>query len=856
MTAPAAPEPRLAAESDLQQVGERRVRQLVALMALLAAATTTSVLTGDPSAARPGLVWLVLLPCFALAEVAVIHLPSIRSSHSHTLREIPAIAGLTFLPAQQYLTVYVLGAVLALVVWTHMRGVKLLFNLSLFTLEASLGALVYHLVLQGGDPLSVHGWAAAGTAVLVTDLLSAAAVTSAISLSEGTFDGSMWREALRSGAVAAVINTCAALLLVTLIRTSPTALPLLGVMIGLLVVAYRVYVRMARSAARNELLYRFVGSTGRTAAADDVIRVVLEEAASLFKSGGATLAIEDTDRPTVVLHHWEADGTRRAVVERQVVDQAWWGSALSGRPVRREGIAVPLTLADGRSACLLVVDKLFEHETFNDEELALLQTLAAHAAVALDKAHMLQRVTALAAEREHEALHDSLTGLPNRRAFNERLLAELQSGEASDDDDASPRRKPVGAGSGVVLLLDIDDFKDVNDTLGHTAGDRLLQVTGERLATTGGFVARLGGDEFAVLLQGSDAEHGVVRARELHDRLSAPIPLGAVRIMSTTSVGVAVYSAQSRVDEVLAQADMAMYAAKAERSGVAVFRAEDGNATSRRLALAADLPAAIVRGELSLSFQPLADPATDEVAGFEALLRWHHPRFGAVPPPEIIAVAQRTGLLRRLTDHVVGRALKARGAWQRAGHDITVAVNVTAADVCDQDLTDQVARLLRESGTPPDRLTLEVTESDAMHEPELALSVLKALADRGVRLAVDDFGTGYSSLAYLDRLPVHEVKIDQSFVSRLEQQAADATIVRATVGLAHELGLRLVAEGVESELARSLVEELGCDLYQGYGLSRPLPEGEVLDWLARHRSRPRRPTSRPALAAVPPAASA
>ncbi len=892
MTAQAVEDSRNEARTDVRSVGDRRVRQLVAGMALAAVAVTTAVLTGDLQAAEPGVVWLLLLPCFAVAEVAVIHLPSLRSSHSHTLREIPAIAGLTFLPAQQYVSVYVIGAVLALVVWTRMRGVKLLFNSSLFTLEAALGVLVYHAVLQGADPLSVQGWLAAGAAVLLTDLLSAAAVTAAISLTEGQFDPSMWWEALRSGAIAAVINTCAALLLVTLIRTSPSALPLLAMMIGLLAVAYRVYVQLARSAARNELLYRFVGSTGRTAAADDVVLVVLQEAASLLKAEGATLAIEAAAAPapsrpthgrpppaTVALHTRGASGHVREVVERRAVDEAWWGPAMAGEAVRRapdearsrqatagaasgtsapteelltelgavrDGIAVPLTLADGRAATLIVVSRLFEEETFNDDELTLLQTLAAHAAVALDKAHMLQQVTALAAERAHEALHDSLTGLPNRRAFNERLLAELRAAdepapaattETTETTETTPSTPAPGC-NGVVLLLDIDDFKDVNDTLGHTAGDRLLQVTGERLATAGGFVSRLGGDEFAVLLEGYDADSGMARARELHERLSAPIPLGEVRIASTTSIGVAVYWRGSDVDEVLAQADMAMYAAKAERAGVALFRREDGNATARRLALAADLPAAIVRDQLTLSYQPKAHTGTDDISGFEALLRWNHPRFGFVPPPEIISVAQRTGLLRRLTDHLLERALRDRRSWQRAGHDLTVAVNITATDVCDEGLTRSVAQLLHETGTSPDRLVLEVTESDAMREPEQAVKVLQELAARGVQLAVDDFGTGYSSLAYLDRLPVHEVKIDQSFVFRLEEQANDSTIVRATVTLAHELGLRVVAEGVENDSAKELVDRLGCDLYQGYGLARPMPDSEVLGWLAQHQRQP------------------
>jgi diguanylate cyclase (GGDEF)-like protein len=408
-----------------------------------------------------------------------------------------------------------------------------------------------------------------------------------------------------------------------------------------------------------------------------------------------------------------------------------------------------------------------------------------------------------------------------------------------------------------VLLFDVDDFKDVNDSLGHTAGDRLLQVTGERLASVAdGMVARLGGDEFALLLSGWDVEQGVERARELHALLASPIPLGAVEIVSTVSIGVARYSSwATAADEVLAQADMAMYVAKANRSGVAVFRHEDGNATARRLTLAADLPGAIERGELTLSYQPQAHPRTDEISAFEALLRWNHPGYGAVPAPEIISIAQRTGLLRRLTDHILGRALAARAVWSSAGHDVAVAVNVTAADVCDDSLPGTVVQLLRDTRTPAARLTLEVTESDAMREPERALRVLKALAASGVQLAVDDFGTGYSSLAYLDRLPVHEVKIDQSFVFRLERQAADSTIVRASVTLAHELGLRVVAEGVENELARSLVGDLDCDFYQGYGLCRPIPEHEVLDWLSRHESlRARRSPAR--LAVVPPAASA
>jgi EAL domain-containing protein (putative c-di-GMP-specific phosphodiesterase class I) len=281
---------------------------------------------------------------------------------------------------------------------------------------------------------------------------------------------------------------------------------------------------------------------------------------------------------------------------------------------------------------------------------------------------------------------------------------------------------------------------------------------------------------------------------------------------------------------------VAMVAAKRARTGVEVYRTEDGISTARRLVLAADLPGALARGELDLFFQPQARSGSGEVAGFEALLRWSHPTYGWVPPPEVVAVAQRTGLLAALTDRVVGGALAARQEWRRAGHDLTVSVNVTPDDIVDPTLADRVRDALADAGVPATSLVLEIVESDALGDPEKALAVMEALAGLGIELSIDDFGTGYSSLAYLDRLPVDEVKIDQSFVFRLEKAAGDATIVRATVALAHELGLRVVAEGVESELATRLVTDMGCDLIQGFGLARPMPAGDVVGWLDRRRA--------------------
>jgi diguanylate cyclase (GGDEF)-like protein len=816
---------------------ERRVWQLAGLMAVGAACLAVPMLAADPRAAIPSTGWAVLVPLFALAEVVVIHLPAQRSSHSHTLREIPAVVGLTFLAPQQYLTAYVVGAGLALMLWSHQRGLKLSMNVSMFSLETALGLTTYHLVLGGGDPIAPPAWLAALCAVLVTDLVSAAAVTLAISLTEGAFDGEVLREALRSGIPAAMVNTCVALLCATLLVARPSALALLGVVVVLLVLGYRVYMGLARGYAQLQLLYRFVGTAGRTAELDEVVPTVLAEAAELLHATRAQLVSLVPGSARVRVSTWE-DGVLSAdTMDPDLASRAWWAPARSGEVVLqthapeirqhppvlevRDGIAVPLREDDEVVAVLTVCDRTFEEESFNREDVRVFETLAAHTAVALDKARVVDRLRRLVTEREHDALHDALTGLPNRRAFHEAVEAAMSRHE-----------------SGAVLLLGVDDFRDVNDTLGHSAGDGLLSVTGERLRTLApGMVARLGGDEFAILLPGADTGAAVETARSLQQAVTRPVPLLGVELAAASSVGVATFrSASCSAEELLGNADVAMVAAKRARTGVEVYRTQDGISTARRLVLAADLPGALARGELDLFFQPQARSGSGDVAGFEALLRWSHPTYGWVPPPEIVAVAQRTGLLRALTDRVVTGALAARQEWRRAGHDLTVSVNVTPDDIVDPTLAGRVRDALADTGVPAASLVLEIVESDALGDPEKALEVMEALAELGVELSIDDFGTGYSSLAYLDRLPVDEVKIDQSFVFRLEKAAGDATIVRATVALAHELGLRVVAEGVESELATRLVTDMGCDLLQGFGLARPMPAADVVGWLGRRRA--------------------
>ncbi len=391
-------------------------------MASLAVLITAPGFVEAPGAAVPDLRWFVLLPLFALAEVVVIHLPTQSNAHGHTLREIPAVLGLTFLAPQQYVTAYVVGAVLALVLAARMRGVKLAFNASMFALEAALGALTYHAILQGGDPLSLTGWLAVLVAVLVTDLMSAGAVTTAISLTEGAYDGEVLHEALRSGSVAAFINTCIALLVATLVLIQPTALPLLGVVIVLLVMGYRVYISLARGHAQTQLLYRFVDRTSSARSATEVIEIVLREAADLMHAEHAYL-VEVIDEQDVRYYALRDDSLHAEWLELQETN-AWWWTALdtgvvhfdrprpgrgevpapAGQPALmatpRDGLATRLRGSDGTRYVLLVCDRSFEKETFGTEDVQVFEALAAHAGIAVERARSVSDLEALARELE------------------------------------------------------------------------------------------------------------------------------------------------------------------------------------------------------------------------------------------------------------------------------------------------------------------------------------------------------------------------------------------------------------------------------------------------------------------------
>ncbi|MFE7131256.1 putative bifunctional diguanylate cyclase/phosphodiesterase [Streptomyces sp. NPDC057638] len=466
--------------------------------------------------------------------------------------------------------------------------------------------------------------------------------------------------------------------------------------------------------------------------------------------------------------------------------------------------------------------------------LPLLLPLFAVPLMALDSTLWIARA------RAEEQLRDPLTGLPNRQWLLERTWAALEDAE-NDGTRAA------------LVLIDLDRFRSVNDTLGHLAGDRLLLQIAHRLRHAlprGAEAARLGGDEFAVLLPTADSITSAQRvARQLAAGLSSPLDLDGLTLVLEASAGVAVFPEHALDAEgLLRRADVAMYQAKRDRTGVEVYESKRDSNTPDRLGLLGDLRRALDAGEVELHYQPKVR-FDGHVAGLEALVRWVHPDRGRVPPDEFIAIAESSGLMPHLTEYVLDTALAQVAKWRAQGLMVPVAVNVSPRDVHTPGFAGSVAARLARHGVPPGALQLEITEHVLLEDPQRAADTLAGLTDHGVKMSLDDFGTGYSSLVHLRRLPVSELKIDRSFVARLAVDNEDAEIVRCTVDLAHSLGLLVVAEGVEDDETWGRLRDLGCDAVQGWLVAAAMPPQETTAWLrARgergwHRqARPREPS--------------
>ncbi len=442
-------------------------------------------------------------------------------------------------------------------------------------------------------------------------------------------------------------------------------------------------------------------------------------------------------------------------------------------------------------------------------------------------AHMHKQVQARQTALEYHALHDALTNLGNRNRLNEHLEIAIKTSHRNQETFA-------------LLMLDLDRFKEVNDTLGHPVGDQLLIEVGIRLAgllRESDTIARFGGDEFAILLPTAHETQAARVAEKVATALADPFRIEDQQLYTSASIGIASYPQHGHDASTLIQhADIAMYMAKKGTAGWAIYDSVQDRHSVGRLGLMAELRNAVSKNSLELHYQPKCDVSTNDVQSAEALLRWNHHEHGFIPPEEIISLAEQTGFIHDITVWVLESAVKQAGQWMKKGIQLNIAVNLSAHNLQDEKIVKYIRELLAETGFPPKFLTLEITENAMMADPAHAVKLLGHLSAMGIRLAVDDFGTGFSSLGYLKQLPVDELKIDKSFVTDMVKNDNDAVIVRSTIDLAHNLGLKVVAEGVEDKDTMDLLKILRCDTAQGYLISKPIPAKDFETWLKSQKS--------------------
>jgi diguanylate cyclase (GGDEF)-like protein len=776
---------------------------------------------------------LLLTIVFAACEQFLVAFPVRRGSHSLSLSEIPLVLGLIALSPGQLALARVAGGALGLVVFRRQAGSRLGFNAALYAVEATVASAVFGAVVGSADRLGPRGWLAAFAATFLTNMLSMIMVTLAIGLHD---DPGAWRALIQAGlrtelqAPLVAVTTSLALVTALVVRQDVRATLLLAVVALAAYAAFHRYARQTQGHAQVEALYGFTRALDGSLDHEQVTRTVLSRVRDLVRAESVELLVHrDEDGDLLCIRMVGHEEVRRHRVALPA--QAWWRSALHGEPVLRtgtaadrrdsadpvDGMAVPVALGGSAQGVLIATGSLADIATFDARHLRLLQALGNHAGAALTNVHLVDQL-------RHIALHDSVTDLPNRRQFHAQVHEALQTAAGST----------VG-GTGAVLLLDLDRFQEVNDALGHDTGDELLREIGIRLhghVGHRGTVARLGGDEFAAFLPDVVAlTDAVSAARRLREVIEQPIALGGLALTTQASIGVAL-APQHGTDpkQLLQRADVAMYAAKQDGSGVVVYQPENDHNTARRLALIADLRDAISQGELHVAYQPKIDMRTGQVVGAEALSRWPRPG-GDVSPDKFIPLAERCGLIRPLTMRVLQSALSACARWRAAGHHLSVAVNLSPYSLTDPTLTEQVATLLAHTGVPASALILEITENGVMEDPTRSIAALYDLRQLGVTLSIDDFGTGHSSLGRLAELPIQEIKIDKTFIQGLTYDRSRQAVTAAAIQLAHTLDLTVVGEGVEQPSEYEYLLSQGCDTVQGYYTSRPLPAEQMIAWL-------------------------
>lgn len=788
-------------------------------------------------------VWPIVALGVCLTELNSVEVRTRKVSLGIAMTEIPIALGLVYLGPALVILATAAGY-LAAKIRQRRPALKVLTGLSALLFAVSVAAFTYDSLIGRSSPIGPWGWLVAALAITTIMAVSLAVVLVAMWVIDPRWRRPPLRAMLVQVGVCTAVCTAGGVVAISLTWGSLWGAVLFAAILVGINLGYRATVRSSQRYANLEKLYDFTRRLSSLHEARDVMLTVLEEARVLLSASYAEVVIPlaaplegvvlrcviKDDEPPVFEEGVPIPPLGRLLAERGALflargsDDGVLKKAIRDHGLR-EALVAPLQQEDLHAGFLLVADRPYRHDGFSKSDLLFFETLTANAGVALRSSELLEQLRHEAAIRQHQAHHDRLTGLPNRALFNERLQTALDEMSTPDEVVA-------------VLLVDLDSFKDVNDTLGHHTGDAILREIARRLGPFTGeksLVARMGGDEFAVLL-GDARDQAAVQeaAEEVLGVITRPMAVENLLLDIRASLGVAVAPGRGRGRDavnLVRHADIAMYSAKQAGGGIRFYDPSEDRSTLRRLTLATELRRAMEREELDVFYQPVVHLGTGEVLGCEALLRWNHEQFGPISPNEFIPVAENAGLIDPLTWWVLDKALAQVKEWHQLVPGLSVSVNLSARSLTNRRVSDRVVMALDKAGLHSRSLTLELTESSMMADPGVSQQAMHDLKDLGVKLSIDDYGTGFSSLSRLKELPFRELKIDRSFVKEMIHDQGDEAIVRSTIELARNLGRTVTAEGVEDKATLHRLASLGCTAAQGYYLARPLAAAECTTWL-------------------------
>jgi diguanylate cyclase (GGDEF)-like protein len=844
-----------AAWTFLLGLGQARVWVFIAAVGVVSAGVWAVDLTGaQPLAPAGGLpvTWWELAVAFYLAEVFVVHLQFRKQAHTLSLTEIGLVLGLLLASPANLLAAQVVGTGLALSIHRRQRPIKLAFNLAELPLCSGIALLIFHSLPHGG-PSSVQTWAVVLLAAGIAHSIGVGLVSAVIAVAEAKFAAPELPRTLAVSLVGSLATASLALAGVVLIEVRPLAGLLLVLPAVTCVAAFRAYMSQRERREHLEFLYESMRETQGAPefglalgqlliAARRLLRAEYAEIQLLTSTPGEPIlrSVSGSEGETLMHPEKLAPSDELAFERVRSADHPLLlGRRRDTHPLDRflagrglgDAIIGALRGEERVLGLLLVGNRAGDVGTFTDVDRELFETFAGHASVLLENSRLeqsLAQVTELQEELRHQAYHDALTGLPNRVLFTDRLAETLA-------------REAAGARTHAVLFLDLDHFKNINDSWGHATGDELLVQVAERLrrdVRPGDLPARLGGDEFALLLEDTNAAGAEQAAQRIADALSPAFSVSGREAKIHASIGIAVTGPHAdTAEELLRNADIAMYAAKNDdHRRSATYEHSLHSRMRHRGRLALELENAVERGELVAHYQPIVSLGDGTIQAFEALVRWQHPERGLLPPSDFLSTAEESGLMIDVGRCVLEQAFRSAQMWEDAvphTAEIGIWVNLAPSELQNERLVEELALALARSGLDARRLTLEITESSMSRDEQVAIKALRQLRDLGVRLSIDDFGTGYSSLSRLAELPIEMLKIPKTFVDQLEGDATDVGVVDAILRLAGSLGLVTVAEGIEHLSQARRVQQLGCGLGQGYLFSSPIPEDQVFQLLQR-----------------------